>query len=299
MKKGTIKEVFRVLLGLAMTMAGIGHLSFQRMEFRAQVPQWLPLDADLVVLLSGGVEIALGLSLLLLRKYRAQAGLALAIFYVLIFPGNIAQYVNGVSAFGLDTDQARLIRLFFQPVLVIWALWSSGAASLWRRNTEQMKESSLHEFSVQERNCSTTDLSAYAGKVVLLVNTATKCGLAPQFNGLEKLHQTYKDKGLVILGFPCNQFANQEPESNDTVAEACAINFGVSFPLMAKVDVNGATTAPVFKWLKQRLPGTLNDEIKWNFTKFLIDKNGKPQKRFAPTDTPEKIEKYIRTLLSK
>ena len=298
MKKGILQAIFRILLGLAMTMAGIGHLSFQRVEFRAQVPQWLPLDADLVVLLSGGVEIGLGLALLFLRKYRAQAGLALAVFYVFVFPGNIAQYVNGISAFGLDTDQARLIRLFFQPVLVLWALWSSGASSLWRLNKGQMKENSLHEFSVQERNGSTTALVAYAGKVVLVVNTATKCGLAPQFNGLEKLHQQYKDKGLVILGFPCNQFANQEPETNETVAQACAINFGVSFPLMAKVDVNGKTTAPVFKWLKQRLPGTVNDDIKWNFTKFLIDKDGKPQKRFAPTDTPEQIEKYIRNLLS-
>lgn len=298
MKKGILQGVFRILLGLAMTMAGIGHLSFQREEFLAQVPQWLPLEADLVVLLSGGVEIGLGLALLFLRKYRAQAGLALAIFYVLIFPGNIAQYVNGISAFGLETDQARLIRLFFQPVLVVWALWSTGASALWRSKDTIPKANSLYDFTVKERNGAIKPLAELSGKVVLVVNTATKCGLAPQFNGLEKLHQTYKEKGLVILGFPCNQFANQEPETNDTVAQACAINFGVSFPLMAKVDVNGANTEPLYAWLKYKLRGSLNDDIKWNFTKFLIDKNGKPKKRFAPTDQPEKIEKYIRNLLS-
>ncbi len=110
-----------------MVMAGIGHMTFQRAEFQAQVPNWVPLGKDLVVILSGIVEVALGLGMLFWKKKRAQVGIALATFYVLIFPGNIAQYMNGIDAFGLDTDRARLIRLFFQPVLILWALWSTGA----------------------------------------------------------------------------------------------------------------------------------------------------------------------------
>jgi len=125
-----LQKVFRVLLGSLMVLAGIGHLSFQREEFQAQVPRWLPHDPgfmDLIVLSSGLVEIALGLSLIFLLKHRVKAGIALALFYIIIFPGNISQYTNGIDAFGLDTDQKRLIRLFFQPVLILWALWSTGA----------------------------------------------------------------------------------------------------------------------------------------------------------------------------
>lgn len=126
-KTSTVQIIFRVLLGLVMVLAGIGHLTFQREEFQAQVPQWIPLSKDLVVILSGYVEAALGLGLLFLTRYKVYFGIALAVFFVLVFPGNIAQYVNGTDAFGLDTDQKRLIRLFFQPVLIAWALWSSGA----------------------------------------------------------------------------------------------------------------------------------------------------------------------------
>ena len=124
------QNIFRVILGLLMIMAGIGHLTFQREEFQAQVPRWLPTsDAfmDFVVVASGVVEILLGLAMVLLAKYRVKVGIILAIFYVLIFPGNISQYTNGIDAFGLDTDLKRLIRLFFQPVLILWALWSTGA----------------------------------------------------------------------------------------------------------------------------------------------------------------------------
>lgn len=117
----------RILLGLFMIMAAIGHFTFQRNDFQAQVPNWVPLNKDLVVILSGIVEIVLGLAMVFLTKYKAKVGIALAIFYVLVFPGNIAQYVNGTPAFGLDTDQARLIRLLFQPVLIFLALWSTGA----------------------------------------------------------------------------------------------------------------------------------------------------------------------------
>jgi uncharacterized membrane protein len=132
------QNFFRILLGIFMITAAIGHFTFQRADFQAQVPNWIPMDKDLVVILSGIVEIALGLSMIFLTKYKVKVGIALALFYVLVFPGNIAQYLNGTSAFGLDTDQARLIRLFFQPVLILWALWSTGALSV---ITEKLKDS--------------------------------------------------------------------------------------------------------------------------------------------------------------
>lgn len=130
MKTSTTQNVFRVILGAMMTLAGIGHLTFQRDEFQAQVPRWLPTDPgfiDFVVLASGVTEILLGLALIFLIKYKVKVGLFLAIFYLLVFPGNISQYTNGIDAFGLDTGLKRLIRLFFQPVLILWALWSTGA----------------------------------------------------------------------------------------------------------------------------------------------------------------------------
>jgi len=141
------------------------------------------------------------------------------------------------------------------------------------------------------------DMSAYQGKVVLVVNTATQCGLTPQFDGLEKLYQDYKDKGLMILGFPCNQFGSQEPLGNDVMEETCKINHGVTFPLFEKIEVNGPHTHPVFKYLKMKLGGLFGRRIKWNFTKFLIDRNGRPVKRFAPTTKPAGIEPYIKSLL--
>jgi len=141
------------------------------------------------------------------------------------------------------------------------------------------------------------NMSDLKGKTVLIVNTATKCGLAPQFDGLEKLHQEYKDKGLVVIGFPCNQFQNQEPETNNTMEESCRINHGVTFQLTEKMDVNGKHTHPIFKYLKDELGGLFGKKIKWNFTKFLITAEGKPYKRFAPTTKPSKIEKDIKLLL--
>jgi uncharacterized membrane protein len=131
-----LNRLGQVILGIALTYAGITHLTSSRQEFQAQVPTWLPLDADFVVVASGIVEIILGLALLILWRYRSQVGLIVAILFILIFPGNINQYVNGIDAFGLDTDQARLTRLFFQPVLVIWALWSTSSWQIiknWRR----------------------------------------------------------------------------------------------------------------------------------------------------------------------
>ena len=140
-------------------------------------------------------------------------------------------------------------------------------------------------------------MEEFRGKSVLVVNTATKCGLAPQFRDLEVLYQKYKDQGLVVLGFPCNQFQNQEPESNETMEQACEINFGVTFPLTEKIDVNGNNTHPVFRYLKDELPGKLGKRVKWNFTKFLISPEGIPVQRFAPTTKPGAMEKDIMALL--
>lgn len=137
------------------------------------------------------------------------------------------------------------------------------------------------------------------GKVLLIVNTATKCGLAPQFSGLELLHAKYESEGLVVLGFPCNQFGGQEPETNDSMVETCAINHGVSFQLLEKVDVNGSDTHSVFKWLKSRSGGFFGSRLKWNFTKFLVDAEGNFVKRYSPITKPEKIEPQIRELLKK
>jgi glutathione peroxidase len=140
-------------------------------------------------------------------------------------------------------------------------------------------------------------MDTYSGKVVLVVNTASQCGLTPQYEGLEILYRKYNEKGLVILGFPCNQFGNQEPGTEKEISEVCLINYGVSFPMFSKIDVNGDDAHPVYKYLKDKLPGSLGKRIKWNFTKFLINRDGIPVKRFASTTIPEKLEKDIEKLL--
>jgi glutathione peroxidase len=143
------------------------------------------------------------------------------------------------------------------------------------------------------------NLANYKGKTLLIVNTATKCGLAPQFEGLESLYQKYKDKGLVVLGFPCNQFSGQEPEANETMERTCKANFGVTFPLFEKIDVNGPGAHPVFKFLKSKLGGWFGRRIKWNFTKFLVSTDGKPLKRWSPVTKPAAIEPYLRKVLDR
>jgi glutathione peroxidase len=155
----------------------------------------------------------------------------------------------------------------------------------------------FYELSARTIQGKEVKMDEYRGKVVLIVNTASKCGFTPQYEGLEKLYEQYKDRGLVILGFPCNQFGNQEPGSENEIQESCQINYGVTFQLFGKVDVNGDKAHPVFQFLKKELPGLLGGKIKWNFTKFLIDRNGKPVKRFAPVTKPEKMEKDILKLL--
>jgi glutathione peroxidase len=159
-------------------------------------------------------------------------------------------------------------------------------------------ESKFYQYSAKTLQGKEISMNDYQGKTVLVVNTASKCGLTPQFEGLEKLHQKYKDKGLVILGFPCNQFANQEPGDEKSISEGCVINYGVTFQMFAKIDVNGENAHPLYKYLKKELGGLFGSRIKWNFTKFLIDKNGNPLKRFGPVETPEKIDKYLEKFLS-
>lgn len=158
---------------------------------------------------------------------------------------------------------------------------------------------SIYEFSAQTVGGKKQPLKNYQGKVLLVVNTASKCGLTPQFAGLEELYEKYKDQGLVILGFPCNQFANQDPGSNEEITEFCQLNYGVSFPMFGKIDVNGSGADPIFKHLKQEAPGALGSQrIKWNFTKFLIDADGNVIKRYAPTVKPKDIEKDVKKLLA-
>ena len=141
------------------------------------------------------------------------------------------------------------------------------------------------------------DFDRYRGKVVLVVNTASKCGLTPQYEGLESLYRKYKDAGLEILGFPCNQFGNQEPGDAQSIEQGCMLNYGVSFQMFDKVEVNGKAAHPVFVWLRSRFPGRGRKTIKWNFTKFLLDREGRPVKRFEPLVKPEAIEPTITSLL--
>ncbi len=157
---------------------------------------------------------------------------------------------------------------------------------------------SFYDFKATTLTGQEAAMDQYQGQVVLVVNTASKCGLTPQYKGLQELYETYKDQGLVILGFPCNQFGKQEPGNADQISEFCEINYGVQFPMFGKIDVNGKDTHPVFEYLKDELPGTLGKKIKWNFTKFLVGKDGQPIKRFAPTTKPEDLKKHIEKALA-
>jgi len=148
----------------------------------------------------------------------------------------------------------------------------------------------VYDFTVNDIQGKPVKLDRYKDKVMLVVNVASKCGFTPQYQGLEALYQKYHGKGLEILGFPCNQFGAQEPGNEQEIAQFCDLNYGVTFPLFAKVDVNGAAAAPVYKYLKSEKPGLLGSEaIKWNFTKFLVDRKGKVIARYAPNDTPESL----------
>ena len=194
------------------------------------------------------------------------------------------------------------------------ALLASPACA---QNKQDMAK--VYDFKTTGNKGAEVDLAQYEGKVLMIVNTASKCGFTPQYDGLEALYQKYKDQGFVILGFPCDQFAGQEPGSNDEIAEFCRLNHGVTFPLMAKTDVNGPNAEPVFEYLKSQAPAEQysgftakatakmlkalsksmekDSDIRWNFTKFLINRDGSVVKRFAPTTTPEEMEKDIQGML--
>ncbi len=157
----------------------------------------------------------------------------------------------------------------------------------------------VYDFEALTINGKSVPLSQYKGKPLLIVNTASACGFTPQFAGLEELHKTYGKKGLVVLGFPCNQFGAQDKGSNDEIAEFCQLNYGVSFPMMAKIDVNGSDAHPLYQWLASEAPGLLGTKaIKWNFTKFLVAKDGQVLKRYAPTDTPQSMADDIEAALA-
>jgi glutathione peroxidase len=156
----------------------------------------------------------------------------------------------------------------------------------------------LTAIPIRAADGSETDLSPFAGKVLLIVNTASKCGFTPQYAGLEALHRKYKDRGFAVLAFPCNQFGAQEPGDAEEIASFCRLNYDVSFPIFGKIDVNGAAAAPLFRHLKHEAKGVLGSEaIKWNFTKFLVGRDGRVVERYAPTTTPESLERDIEKLL--
>ena len=158
---------------------------------------------------------------------------------------------------------------------------------------------SIYDFEALQIDGKTVPLKNFEGTVMLIVNTASACGFTPQFAGLEELHKSYGAKGLVVVGFPCNQFGAQDKGSNEEIAEFCQLNYGVSFPMMAKIEVNGAGAHPLYRWLTKEAPGVLGTQaIKWNFTKFLIGKDGHIVKRYAPTDTPQSLAKDLEAALA-
>lgn len=155
----------------------------------------------------------------------------------------------------------------------------------------------IYDFKAVASNGKEVDFRQFKGKVLLIVNTASKCGFTPQFAGLEELNQKYKDKGLVIIGFPCNQFGQQDPGSDDEILDFCQVNYGVSFLMMKKIEVNGENASPLYTFLKEKTKNILGEDIKWNFTKFLISPDGKKIKRYAPTVKPSRLEKDIEEMM--
>ena len=155
----------------------------------------------------------------------------------------------------------------------------------------------IYDFKALDNKGKELDFAQFEGKVLMIVNTASKCGFTPQYDGLEALNKKYKDQGLVIIGFPCDQFAHQEPGTDEEIAEFCRLNHGVTFQLMSKIEVNGKNAHPIYEYLKGAAKGTFGNAIKWNFTKFLISRDGQTVKRYAPTVKPEEMEKDIVELL--
>ena len=165
------------------------------------------------------------------------------------------------------------------------------------RNQKEAVMAQIYDYTVKDGKGNDVKLSQFNGKVMLIVNTATGCGFTPQYKGLEGLYQKYHEKGLEILDFPCNQFGNQAPGSNEEITQFCTLHYNTTFPQLAKIEVNGSNADPLYKYLKEQKKGVIGSSIKWNFTKFLVDRNGTVIARFAPTDTPEKIDSHIAALL--
>lgn len=159
------------------------------------------------------------------------------------------------------------------------------------------KAQSIYDFTVKNIDGEEVEMSQYKGKWQLIVNVASNCGMTPQYEGLQELYRDFKDQGLVVLGFPCNQFAGQEPGDEESIKQGCVLNYGVEFPMFAKVKVNGKDAEPLYKYLREALPGFLGNRVKWNFTKFLIDPQGNPVRRFAPRETPSEIRTELEKLL--
>lgn len=155
----------------------------------------------------------------------------------------------------------------------------------------------IYDFTVNDIDGNEVSMQQFKNKVLLIVNTASACGFTPQLEGLQKLYDEYKNKDFVVLGFPCNQFKNQDPGTNKEIKTFCSLNYGVTFPMFEKIEVNGQNTHPLYKFLKSKKSGLLGNKIKWNFTKFLVDKNGNVVSRFSPTTSPQDIEKHIVELL--
>ena len=158
-------------------------------------------------------------------------------------------------------------------------------------------EDTFYQFTARSLQGKEISMDTYKRKVILVVNTASKCGLTPQYEGLEILYKKYLERGFVILGFPCNQFGNQEPGTEKEISEGCLVNYGVSFPMFSKIEVNGDNAHPIYKYLKNKLPGLFGTKIRWNFAKFLIDANGRPVKRFSPATKPEQLAADVERLL--
>ena len=174
----------------------------------------------------------------------------------------------------------------------------AGAAQS-QRTISSMTAANLYDFDVTRIDGQPVSLAQFRGQVMLIVNTASACGFTPQFAGLQALHTTYGERGLAVLGFPCNQFGRQDPGSNESIGQFCQRNYGVSFPMMAKIDVNGDAAAPLYRWLTEQAPGVLGTRaIKWNFTKFLIGRDGRVIRRYAPTDKPAKVAGDIEAALA-
>ena len=184
--------------------------------------------------------------------------------------------------------------LFFLSIFCVNSGFSNDGL---KQEVKDMKIKDFYSFEARSLQGENISMEKYRGKVLLIVNTASECGFTPQYGGLQKLYEKYKDKGFEILGFPCNQFGKQEPGSNEDIGKGCVINYGVTFQMFEKIEVNGENAHPIYKFLKESLSGMFGKRIKWNFTKFLIDRNGNPVKRIKSISKPKSIEKYIEKLI--